>query len=44
LAIVKHILEAHGQDIHVQSVLGEGTSFSFHLLKLDAEAPGEKPT
>ena len=44
LAIAKHILEAHGQDIHVQSELGQGTSFSFHLLKLDAEAPKKEPT
>jgi signal transduction histidine kinase len=28
LAIVKSILDAHGNPIHVQSVLGEGTSFT----------------
>lgn len=38
LAIVKHIIEAHGQSIQVQSLLNEGTSFSFELVNLDAEA------
>ena len=31
LAIVKHIVEAHGAIIHVESILGRGTSFSFEL-------------
>jgi two-component system, OmpR family, phosphate regulon sensor histidine kinase PhoR len=33
LAIVKHILEAHHQHIHVNSIEGEGTTFSFRLKK-----------
>ncbi len=33
LSIVKHILEAHNQTINVQSILDEGTSFSFTLRK-----------
>lgn len=33
LAIVKHIIEAHGQTITVQSVLGQGSVFSFSLNK-----------
>ena len=31
LAIVKHIMEAHELPIHVESVLGQGTSFRFQL-------------
>lgn len=38
LAIVKHIIEAHGQSIQVQSTLNKGTSFTFELVNLDAEA------
>jgi len=33
LSIVKHIIEAHNQTIHVKSQVGEGTSFSFTLAK-----------
>ena len=33
LSIVKHIIEAHGQTIHVNSVQGEGATFSFTLKK-----------
>ena len=33
LAIVKHILEVHGESIHVRSTLGEGSAFSFTLIK-----------
>lgn len=33
LSIVKHILEAHGQSIHVTSTAGEGSNFSFILKK-----------
>lgn len=33
LSIVKHILEAHGQNIHVTSTAGEGSTFSFMLKK-----------
>jgi signal transduction histidine kinase len=31
LAITKRILELHGSTIEVQSVVGQGTTFSFHL-------------
>ena len=33
LAIVKHIIEAHDQTINVRSTPGEGSTFSFTLLK-----------
>lgn len=33
LSIVKHIIEAHGQVIHVNSTEGEGSTFSFTLNK-----------
>lgn len=33
LSIVKHILEAHGQTIHVRSSVGVGTTFGFTLKK-----------
>jgi two-component system, OmpR family, phosphate regulon sensor histidine kinase PhoR len=33
LSIVKHILEAHHQQIQVNSIEGEGTTFSFRLKK-----------
>ncbi|KAF0239557.1 MAG: hypothetical protein FD181_145 [Prolixibacteraceae bacterium] len=33
LSIVKHIIEAHNQSINVQSVLNEGTTFTFTLEK-----------
>lgn len=33
LSIVKHIIEAHQQSINVQSVLDEGTTFTFTLEK-----------
>jgi len=33
LSIVKHIVEAHGQTIHVNSVKHEGSTFSFTLKK-----------
>ncbi len=33
LSIVKHIIDAHGQIINVQSVFGEGTTFNFTLKK-----------
>ncbi len=35
LAIVKHIIEAHGERITVRSEVGEGTTFSFTLKKVD---------
>ena len=34
LSIVKHIIEAHDQNINVQSTIGEGSSFSFTLDSL----------
>ena len=33
LSIVKHILEAHNQNIHVRSTFGIGTTFTFTLKK-----------
>jgi two-component system phosphate regulon sensor histidine kinase PhoR len=33
LAIVKHIVEAHNSKVSVTSVVGEGTTFVFHLKK-----------
>ena len=33
LSIVKHILEAHGEKIYVESVLGVGSEFSFTMEK-----------
>jgi two-component system, OmpR family, phosphate regulon sensor histidine kinase PhoR len=36
LAIVKHILEAHNTKVNVNSKLGEGSTFSFKLLKAAA--------
>ena len=33
LSIVKHIVEAHGGNLHVRSTLGTGTTFSFTLRK-----------
>ena len=33
LSIVKHIVEAHGGNLHVRSTLGAGTTFSFTLKK-----------
>ena len=33
LSIVKHIVEAHGGNLHVRSTLGKGTTFSFTLQK-----------
>ncbi len=33
LAIVKHILEAHNQNINVRSKLGQGSAFTFTLLR-----------
>lgn len=34
LSIVKHIIEAHNQTINVQSILNEGTTFTFTLEKV----------
>jgi two-component system phosphate regulon sensor histidine kinase PhoR len=31
LAIVKHIIEAHGSQVSVESMVNEGSVFSFHL-------------
>ncbi len=36
LSIVKHILEAHNQNINVTSTIGEGTTFSFNLKSSEA--------
>jgi two-component system, OmpR family, phosphate regulon sensor histidine kinase PhoR len=34
LSIAKHIIEAHGQEIHVKSVPGHGTTFTFTVEKV----------
>ncbi|MCS6820084.1 MAG: ATP-binding protein, partial [Chitinophagales bacterium] len=33
LSIVKHIIEAHGEQVHVRSTVGIGTTFSFTLKR-----------
>jgi two-component system phosphate regulon sensor histidine kinase PhoR len=33
LAIVKHIVEAHGSSVEVESIVGQGSEFSFRLKK-----------
>jgi signal transduction histidine kinase len=33
LAIVKHIVEAHGSEVIVNSIVDEGSEFSFQLKK-----------
>lgn len=35
LSIVKHIIEAHGTSIEVESEIDKGTTFSFELKKID---------
>ena len=35
LSIVKHIIEAHGANIDVESEIDKGTAFSFELKKID---------
>ncbi len=37
LSIVKHILEAHGQNIQVRSIYGQGSTFSFTLDRATGE-------
>jgi signal transduction histidine kinase/CheY-like chemotaxis protein len=39
LAIVKKLVELHHSDIHIETQLGKGTSFSFTLLLKPAAAP-----
>lgn len=41
LSIVKHIIEAHGEQVYVDSVYGIGSEFSFSLPKSD-EIPEEE--
>ncbi len=38
LAIVKHLVQAHGGELHVESVLGHGTTVSFTLPAGDGAA------
>ena len=33
LSIVKHIIEAHNQNVNVRSTIGEGSTFGFTLQK-----------
>ncbi|HKJ06303.1 MAG TPA: ATP-binding protein, partial [Flavobacteriaceae bacterium] len=35
LSIVKHIIEAHNENINVKSKFGEGSEFSFTLEKFE---------
>jgi len=42
LSIVKHIIEAHGEKIYVESVPGVGSEFSFTLEKARATSEGEQ--
>ncbi|WP_373072848.1 sensor histidine kinase [Zeaxanthinibacter enoshimensis] len=42
LSIVKHIIEAHGEKIYVESVPGVGSEFSFTLEKEKNRAPAGK--
>jgi two-component system phosphate regulon sensor histidine kinase PhoR len=37
LSIVKHIIESHGQNIHVRSTRGIGSTFGFTLQKADVK-------
>ncbi len=41
LSIVKHIIEAHGEKIYVESVPGVGSEFSFTLEKVAEDEPAE---
>ncbi|MEN8788947.1 MAG: ATP-binding protein [Flavobacteriaceae bacterium] len=41
LSIVKHIIEAHGEKIYVESVPGVGSEFSFTLEKASTSKGGE---
>ncbi|SEA40456.1 two-component system, OmpR family, phosphate regulon sensor histidine kinase PhoR [Arachidicoccus rhizosphaerae] len=43
LAICKHIIEAHGQTIHVRSKQGVGTTVGFTLAAKKTDLPTEKP-
>lgn len=42
LSIVKHIIEAHGEKIYVESVPGVGSEFSFTLEKVGVSAEKEE--
>lgn len=41
LSIVKHIVEAHGGKVHVESDLGKGSTFSVSLPALSAKTDGD---
>jgi signal transduction histidine kinase len=43
LSIVKQILQAHGEQIHVESTKGRGTRFWFELPYADTPAPAAEP-
>jgi two-component system sensor histidine kinase BaeS len=42
LAIVKQIVEAHAGTVEVESVLGEGTTFTVRLPRVPMSPPGTK--
>ncbi len=39
LSIVKQIVQAHGEQIHVESVEGSGTIFTFYLPLVEIPQP-----
>ena len=43
LSIVKQILQAHGETVHVESTKGRGTRFWFELPLAEAALPGFEP-
>lgn len=43
LAIVKHLVRAHGGEVRVQSVLGQGSTFSFTLPTEESASPRSTP-
>jgi len=44
LALTKRLVELHGGRVHVQSALGQGSTFSFHLPILKADETNEPQT
>jgi signal transduction histidine kinase len=44
LALVRRIVEAHGSKMHVDSAIGKGSRFTFHLPALQPEGRRVEPT